>query len=493
MTRKNQKISIKILTLPAIALVCLVGLYFIQSALNNKVANDVIMPEFENAVLEGRKQALKSAIDIEAALISENIKNVTELEQQREIIGKLTQNARFMDDKSGYIFTFTFDGLCIYHPDKNSLIDTDMSQSKDAEGKLFVQEFNKVAKEQGEGFVNYQWDKNGKTQPKISYIKTIPGTNLYLGAGVYADNVQTAKEELTTRVNSKKKQYSIYSMLGLACSIGLLVIASALITRTIIKPLKHAVDILARVVAEITQASDSISSGANSLAENSNSQAAAVEETSSSLEEISSMAKMTTENAGKANGLSNNSTKAAESGTESIQQMTKAMEGIQKSSQEISNVIKIIDEIAFQTNLLALNAAVEAARAGEAGKGFAVVAEEVRNLAMRSAEAAKGTAQMIEDSVKSSENGVKSVNEVSEAFGEMSESSSHVNDLISEIYTASSEQAAGIEQINLAMSQIDHATQSIASNAEEDAAAAQQLKEQISNVYAVTDDLKSMI
>ena len=493
MAINNQKITSKVLTLPAIALICLIGQYGIQTYFSNKISNDVVMPEFGNAVLEGRKQALKSAIDIECALISENITQISDVEQQRDVIKKLTHNARFMDDRSGYVFTFTFDGICIYHPDKTSLTGTDMSQSEDAQGKLFIQEFNNVAKEKGEGFVEYQWDKNGETQPKISYIKAIPGTNLYIGAGVYADNVQKAKDILTETVNGKKHEYAVFNIIGLTISLTLLIIISTFMTRSIIKPLKKAVEILAKVVNDITQASDTISQGANSLADSANSQAAAVEETSSSLEEISSMAKITTDNAGKANSLAANSSKIASTGSHSIEQMSSAMQGIQNSSQEISNVIKIIDEIAFQTNLLALNAAVEAARAGEAGKGFAVVAEEVRNLAMRSAEAAKGTAQMIEESVRSSQNGVRSVTEVSDAFGEMSDASQKVNDLISEIYTASNEQAIGIQQINTAMSRVDTSTQSIAANAEEDAAAAQQLKEQVQYVYDVTNELKSMI
>ena len=494
MQTKNNKISYKVLSLPIIALLCLIGQYAIQTYFNNKVSNTVIMPEFGNAVLEGSKLSLQTVIDSYVQNMESKLTGVSDQDKIAEIIHNETNSIRFFDDKSGYIFAYNLDGLCINNPSDNNKNGKNAFDFQDKAGNYLFRNFSEAVKENGSGFVEYFWEKKDLgIQPKMSYVKQITGTDIYLGAGVYIDNVENSKAELTANIKKQEKQYALYNIAGAVASMIILVIISLFVVKSIINPLKKAIDVLSRVVNQISQASNSITKGANSLSESANSQAAAVEETSSSLEEISSMAKMTTDNAGKANSLASSSSKATETGSESIQQMTIAMEGIQKSSQEISNVIKIIDEIAFQTNLLALNAAVEAARAGEAGKGFAVVAEEVRNLAMRSAEAAKGTAQMIEDSVRSSQNGVKSVSEVSDAFGEVTNAASYVNDLIAEIYTASNEQSTGIEQINLAMGQIDNSTQSIAANAEEDAASAQQLNEQVQYVHEVTDELKTMI
>ncbi len=58
-------------------------------------------------------------------------------------------------------------------------------------------------------------------------------------------------------------------------------------------------------------------------------------------------------------------------------------------SKGISKMLDVIRTVAEQTNLLALNAAIEAARAGDAGRGFAVVADEVRGLARRTGDSTR--------------------------------------------------------------------------------------------------------
>ena len=228
----------------------------------------------KKSILNGNKTALLAATDTEVSIILDEIKatGANDKEAIRKIVKKYSDNVRFMDDKSGYFFFFSTDGECIYHPIKNELTGTDMNASEDAKGFKFVQAFNQMAKEHGEGFVEYYWDKDGSVQPKISYIKTIPNTNIYIGTGVYADNVEKCKNELLADVNSSKKSYGTIKSTIWTVVLGSLLTLSLIIARNIIKPMKKMVEILSNSTSDISQASRSITEGANMLADNASSQ-----------------------------------------------------------------------------------------------------------------------------------------------------------------------------------------------------------------------------
>ena len=269
------------------------------------------------------------------------------------------------------------------------------------------------------------------------------------------------------------------------------------ITRGITGPLNYIIQGLNEGANQVASASGQVASSSQAMAEGASQQAASIEETSSSMEEMSSMTRQNSANAGQADTLMKEANQVVSTANESMIELTQSMEDISKASEETSKIIKTIDEIAFQTNLLALNAAVEAARAGEAGAGFAVVADEVRNLAMRAADAAKDTAALIEGTVKKVGDGSELVSTTNDAFIQVAKSTNKVGDLLSEISQASKEQANGIEQVNTAISEMDSVVQQNAANAEESASAseemnaqAEQLREYVSDLYALVTGKK---
>ncbi len=249
--------------------------------------------------------------------------------------------------------------------------------------------------------------------------------------------------------------------------------------------LKQMNDSLVKVVGNVRQASDSISTGSTEIAAGNQDlsarteqQASALEQTAASMEELGATVRQNADNAKQANQLAQSASTVAVRGGDAVGQVVQTMKGINESSRKIADIISVIDGIAFQTNILALNAAVEAARAGEQGRGFAVVASEVRSLAQRSADAAKEIKALISASVERVEQGTVQVDQAGATMTEVVSSIKRVTDIMAEISAASAEQSAGVAQVGDAVTEMDKTTQQNAALVEQSAAAAESLKTQ---------------
>jgi methyl-accepting chemotaxis protein len=253
------------------------------------------------------------------------------------------------------------------------------------------------------------------------------------------------------------------------------------------------VNTLKKLVSEIKEATESISTDAKQIAEGNSDlsrrtedQASNLEKTAASMEELSATVKQNADNAKQANQLATAASSVAVKGGAVVAQVVATMSAINDSAKKIEDIISVINGIAFQTNILALNAAVEAARAGEQGRGFAVVAGEVRNLAQRSASAAKEIKELIADSVSKTAEGTIQVENAGLTMQEIVASVKHVADIMGEITAASQEQSIGIAQVNDAVSKMDEVTQQNTALVEEAAAAAESMLEQ-------TDELMNAV
>jgi hypothetical protein len=100
--------------------------------------------------------------------------------------------------KNTYVFLMDLDGNRLSHPFPGPTAPQFMKifDTKDTTGKLFVQEYIKVAKTKGEGWVEYMYPtpeelkkpiqvKDMKSSKKISYVYRVPGKDLMVIAGYF--------------------------------------------------------------------------------------------------------------------------------------------------------------------------------------------------------------------------------------------------------------------------------------------------------------------
>ncbi|KRH98582.1 methyl-accepting chemotaxis protein [Curvibacter sp. PAE-UM] len=433
---------------------------------------------------------------------------VNDVSQLARIKERIAENKRTID-----VALETLDRL-IYLPEGRALL----ARLKETRGQ-YVASFGKVARLMEEG--------NREEATRLMNTETLP----------LLDALQAPIDQLTELqkkivvASSGEVQRSIVSAQAFMAVLGLLgLLLGALsawwITRSITRPLSQAVqvartvasgdlgshirvesrdetgqlllalqemnDSLARIVQQVRQGSESMSTATREIAagnldlsSRTEEQASALEQTAASMEQLSATIKNNYESGRHANELAESAAQVAVKGGDVVGKVVHTMEAINTSSRKIADIIGIIDGIAFQTNILALNAAVEAARAGEQGRGFAVVASEVRSLAGRSATAAKEIKQLIDESVGNVSEGSKLVEQAGSTMDEIVVHVRRVADLMGEIRTASREQTTGVDQINQAIGQMDQVTQQNAALVEEAAAAAQSLEHQAMGLVQV--------
>ena len=190
-----------------------------------------------------------------------------------------------------------------------------------------------------------------------------------------------------------------------------------------------------------------------------------------------------------------------------IQSLTSKVEDVQ-------SFVGSIIEISNQTNLLALNASIEAARAGEAGKGFAVVADEIRQLAEKTRSETESIAQILDELFKNAEDAATAVSrsieatnaqdsmiaKASESFSGMNE---NVNTLVQEIEgidgmlnrlsDANNQIVDNISNLSATTEEVTSSSVQVADLSVENLNYAEQAKQKLDNVLAVSHELDKYI
>ncbi|MCC6231037.1 MAG: cache domain-containing protein, partial [Verrucomicrobiales bacterium] len=340
--RRDWSLTQRMLVLPAVFLGGLVAVLAVSAWLDRQVREGVFFPRIEREIIEAQQSTLKTLVDLEAQELGAAIQGLGTEAEKLAVIDKDTDPLRFFADRSGYFFTYRFDGVCINSPVNRARNGKNALDATDPNGVRYIEELIKVARDGG-GFVNYSFEKPGAgVQPKLSYACRIPGTDAILGAGVYMDHVQAEVDGVRSEVGVLVRRYQLI-LLGLSALMGAVTVgASIWIARRIVGYLRvigtrldgsaRQVDDVARQVAESSQ----------TLASGVSEQAASLEETSASLEEMASMTRRNSESVVQVTTLGRQAREAAERGAQDMGAMSQAMEAIQTSSRDIEKILHTI-------------------------------------------------------------------------------------------------------------------------------------------------------
>jgi len=126
--------------------------------------------------------------------------------QLQKLFLTVLQPQSFVDN--GYYFISDFNGVSLLNPNRPELEGHSLLTQTDCRGLNLAKEFISIAKNNGEGFQRYFFRKPGspkdKEFAKISFIKRLEPYDMYIGSGVYLDDLDS---EIQNNIRDYLKSY----------------------------------------------------------------------------------------------------------------------------------------------------------------------------------------------------------------------------------------------------------------------------------------------
>ena len=247
---KNLKVRTK-LNLILTMVILLVVLASVVSINNMNQVKDKALETIDASSRQSYDDSIKQQVGVVISLLSEindEYKAGTyTLDEAKKIAADEVRQMRYGD--AGYFWIDQSDGtnVVLLGSDTEG---TNRMETQDAEGYQMVKEIIRVAVEDGGGYTNYVFPKEGETQPspKRSYSEYFEPFDWVVGTGNYTDYIDTA-------IAAQDEEFSGYAVkkaatMIAACVVMLIIVAIliAMISRDItnsLKKIKEQFDIIA--------------------------------------------------------------------------------------------------------------------------------------------------------------------------------------------------------------------------------------------------------
>lgn len=213
---KNLKLRTKLNIITALVVILVLGVSILSVKNLNQVM-DKAVESMEESTRQSYDQNIKEQVDVVISLLTEIDQEykdgVYTLEEAKKVAADEVRQMRYGD--SGYFWIDESDGtnVVLLGSDTEG---TNRMETKDAAGYQMVKEIIRVAVEDGGGYTDYVFPKEGETEssPKRSYSEYFEPFDWVVGTGNYTDYIddEIAAQDEAFSVFSRQKSMTLIGM-----------------------------------------------------------------------------------------------------------------------------------------------------------------------------------------------------------------------------------------------------------------------------------------
>ncbi|WP_448874831.1 HD domain-containing phosphohydrolase [Desulfobulbus propionicus] len=169
----------------------------------------IILPSFKENLLTKKREMLRELVEIVYDVVAtyEGMARSGEMSEekaQKEAL-RIINSLRYGPSNKDYFWINDMNALIVVHPYRPDLHGEAVPDFRYPTGKNLLEEFVRVVKAQGAGYVEYlfQWqDDPKKIVPKISYVKGFKPWNWVIGSGLYVEDVNVEIGLIAKQLNA---------------------------------------------------------------------------------------------------------------------------------------------------------------------------------------------------------------------------------------------------------------------------------------------------
>ncbi|MDQ7092492.1 methyl-accepting chemotaxis protein [Desulfosporosinus sp. PR] len=214
----------------------ILGGYNIYTVISTEQAN---IAEYRSTLYEQFDRTIKLEVQTAYSLVQDtyNKQQKGELtpEQAKTKAADLVRNLRY--DQENYFWIDTTDGINVVLLGRTDSEGKSRYNSKDSNGKLFVQEFISHGSQPGGGYTDYTFAKPNQTEllPKRSYTLLFQPYNWVIGTGNWVDDMDKLVLAKQQEIRQKGQKSVTYTILSLIIAFGISLVLGTLLSNNISK------------------------------------------------------------------------------------------------------------------------------------------------------------------------------------------------------------------------------------------------------------------